>query len=245
MHEEKFSGKGELYKRFRPSYPLSAIEKAASITDREVLADIGSGTGIFTRLLAPYFKKVYAVEPNSDMRSEAEKSFFGTNTVSLPGTAEETGIAEKSVSLITAAQAFHWFDYKKFKKECKNILKPEGKVLLIWNDRDKESAMIKELYELNRSLCPSFSGFSRGFDTEKNVSAFFEGKMEKCTYSNGVLYDEEHFIGRNLSSSYAPGKGSEGYEAYVSALSALFKKYEKSGTVEFPYRTVLYYGGLG
>lgn len=244
MNEEKFSGKGGLYKKFRPSYPSFAIEKAASLSDCEVLSDIGSGTGIFTRLLAPYFKKAYAVEPNADMRSEAEVSFSGTNIISLPGTAEKTGIEDKSVSLVTAAQAFHWFDKEAFKKECKRILKPGGLVLLIWNEKDKESALIRELFDLNKKISPSFYGFSGGEDQKKTVNEFFGGKFETAFCQNGVLYDREHFIGRNLSSSYAPAEGDENYEAYVSALLELFEKYEKDGRVEFPYKTALYFGGL-
>ena len=244
MNEEKFSGKGALYKKYRPSYPKEAIEKAASLSDCEVLSDIGSGTGIFTRLLAPYFKKAFAVEPNSDMRTEAEESFSGTNIISLSGTAERTGIEGKTVSLVTAAQAFHWFDKKAFKKECERILKPGGKVLLIWNEKDQKDAMIKELFDLNKKISPSFYGFSGGEDQAKTVSEFFSGRFEECSYRNGVFYDEESFIGRNLSSSYAPGEDNENYGDYVSALKSLFSEYEKGGLAEFPYKTHLYFGGL-
>lgn len=244
MNEERFSGKGAVYNKYRPAYPASAIEKAASLSDGDVLADIGSGTGIFTRLIAPYFKNVFAVEPNADMRIAAEKSYTGTNIISVSGTAENTGLDSGSVSLVTAAQAFHWFDKEAFKTECVRILKPGGQVVLIWNEKDKKSALINELYELNRSLCPSFSGFSAGFDPGKNTRAFFGEKMKALSYENCFFYDEESFVGRNLSSSYAPIEGDKNYEAYVSGLGKLFEKYKNGKTVEFPYITNLYFGGL-
>jgi Methylase involved in ubiquinone/menaquinone biosynthesis len=81
------------------------------------------------------------------MRQAAEKdlSVF-KNFVSVNAPAENTGLQDKSVDFITVVQAIHWFDRQMFKSECQRILKPAGKVVLVWNERDYENEIIKKDY---------------------------------------------------------------------------------------------------
>jgi ubiquinone/menaquinone biosynthesis C-methylase UbiE len=165
-NEERFSNKADLYKKFRPTYPKELIDYLYSqvgFNQESIIADIGSGTGIFSRLLIEQGSFVYCVEPNEDMRRTAEKDLSEfENFVSVNAPAENTGLQDVSVDFITVAQAIHWFDRQAFKSECRRILKPGGKVVLIWNERDYENEIIKKEYFIRAKYAVETNGLSRG-----------------------------------------------------------------------------------
>ena len=247
MNEKKFDAKGNVYAKGRPAYPEKLFDyliKTKAIQENITVADIGSGTGIFTLQLSPLVDKIFAVEPNDDMRDKAEMLYKDfANIVSVNGTAEATTIENASVDLITVAQAFHWFDRESFKLECQRILKENGKVFLVWNDRDTSSEIIKENFAANKKFCPNFKGSSNGIDfSEDGFTDFFEGDFELAEFGNHLTYDKNAFISRNLSSSYAPKVTDDCYEEYVEAVSEVFDKYSENGTVDYPYITRCYLG---
>lgn len=247
MNVNKFDEKGKVYAKARPDYPeeLFLYLMSKNIIDKEkAVADIGSGTGIFTVQLSPFAKTVFAVEPNADMRNKAEDKFkLLPNVVSLNATAENTRLPDASVELVTVAQAFHWFDRKSFKSECQRILKPGGKVLLVWNDRDIKSEVIKDNFAVNKNFCPDFKGSSNGMDFSKeSFKDFFVGEYEVSEFDNSLVYDRDAFIARSLSSSYAPKENDLRYAEYVRALETVFEKHQVNGTVRYPYITRCYTG---
>jgi len=148
MNEERFTDKAELYKKFRPSYPkelLDYLYTQIGFSKDCIIADIGSGTGIFSRLLIERGSFVYCVEPNEDMRQTAEKELsVYKKFASVNGSDKNTGLQDANVDFITVAQAIHWFDRQMFKSECQRILKPDGKVVLVWNERDYENEIVKK-----------------------------------------------------------------------------------------------------
>ena len=117
----KFDGRAEDYTSGRPDYSGKLIECMYSkygVSESSVIADIGSGTGKFSAMLLEKVSMVYSVEPNSDMSHAAEKELCGyTGFHPVAGDAENTGLDDKSVDFITTAQAFHWFDTAKFRRE--------------------------------------------------------------------------------------------------------------------------------
>ena len=104
------------------------------------MADIGAGTGIFTACLAKRFKEVTGIEPNEEMRSRFMAAL--PQIPCLAGSGEASGLPERSVDLITVAQAFHWLDEEKFKAEACRILRPGGKVAIIWNTSVKDEFVL-------------------------------------------------------------------------------------------------------
>ncbi len=249
MNEHKFDAKAEIYSKARPSYPdelFDYLKEHSLISENTVAADIGSGTGIFTKKLCSYVSKIFAIEPNDDMRSVAEKKYAAhKNIISVSGSAEDTKLNDKSVDFITVAQAFHWFDRQSFKAECRRILKDSGKILLVWNARDPESELIMANYDINRRFCPNFKGSSNGIDFSKDAfSDFFEGDFDVVQFRNDLIYDENAFVSRNLSSSYAPKPSEEKYDEYVAELQELFKKHSQNDTVPYPYITRCYIGKI-
>lgn len=249
MNTNRFDSKGKVYAKARPDYPEALFWYLLSerILDKEIIvADIGSGTGIFSVQVSPFANSIFAIEPNDDMRTKAEEQFKAfSNITSVNATAENTSLPDNSVDLITVAQAFHWFDRNIFKKECQRILKPDGKVVLIWNDRDISSGIIKDNFAVNRKYCPNFKGSSNGMDFSKSsFSDFFEGECDLAEFDNRLIYDRDAFISRNLSSSYAPNENDSHYGEYVKAIEEVFEKYNDCGTVNYPYITRCYIGTL-
>ncbi len=249
MNTNKFDSKGNVYSKARPNYPdaLFSYLLAERVIDKDTIAaDIGSGTGIFTIALSKFVNSVFAVEPNEDMRIKAEEKYKAiTNISSINATAENTLLSDSSIDLITVAQAFHWFDRGLFKKECKRILKPNGKVILVWNDRDSESEIIKDNFAVNKKYCKDFKGSSNGIDfSKKAFSDFFNGEFELVEFCNNLVYTREDFIARNLSSSYAPKENDLIYNDYIESIEEVFEKYQTNGTVEYPYITRCYIGTI-
>ncbi|WP_214328697.1 class I SAM-dependent methyltransferase [Bacillus paranthracis] len=247
---ENFTDKADIYAKYRPSYPNEYIEyllSANELNENQIVADIGSGTGIFSRQLLESGLHVIGVEPNDDMRKMAEQSLNQyPRFQSIKATAENTTLKENSVDLVTVAQAFHWFDKEAFKIECQRILKQKAHVALVWNSRDVTSPLIQENVEICQKTCPTFKGFSGGIDeTPEMFNSFFkDGKYEFKEYQNDLLLDYDGFLGRNLSASYAPKKNDKEYKNFVLLLSELFDKYSKNGKIILPNLTRSYLGNV-
>ena len=246
-----FSGKAARYTASRPSYAEAALRGLFSdfgLPDRPAAADIGSGTGIFTaQLLSHGCGTVYAVEPDAGMRAQAESRLLGVpGFVSVCGSASDTSLPAACADLVTAAQAFHWFDADAFRTECLRILKPGAPVALLWNFTDPDSPVNAGWRAVSRRFCPLFMRFGKtiGSDPERNAR-FFAGRFTFRRYDHPLFYDREGYVSRALSSSYALKPGDPQYGAYVDALNELYLKYEENGRVRVENATHLYVGVPG
>lgn len=246
---EKFTGKASIYSEARPSYPKALFDylvNVKKINKDSIIADIGSGTGKFSESLLNLGFKVFAVEPNKDMRSNAENLFsLNSNFISINGTDSNTTLEDNSIDYITVAQAFHWFNPISFKEECQRIIKENGKVILVWNNRIAESEIVIKNAEICKKYCKNFKGFSGGFDIKSNaVSEFYNNKYDFIKFVNNLKYDEDKFIKRMLSSSYSLAKGDDNYFEYINALKDFFKDYSINGILTIPNETIMYIGNV-
>jgi len=250
MNESKFTGLGKTYSKYRPSYPKEFIDYLCSdvgICKESVIADVGSGTGILTKQLLDLGCFVFAVEPNNDMRSIAETDLsIYDNFKSVNASAENTTLYDKSIDYITVAQAFHWFNRMEFNKECKRILKPNSKVILVWNSRCIDSDVTKDGDNINRKYCPDFKGFSggmRGIENDDNsYNDFFKSRYEVRIFQNNIPCDLDGYIGRNRSASYALKEHDKNFHAYIAELTECFNKYAVDGMMNMPNNTHCYVG---
>jgi len=247
----RFSDRVEDYARYRPGYPAALIRFLGAKTrlaEASVVADVGSGTGIFTRLLLGTGAKVYAVEPNDAMRSAAEAEFRGrADFVSMKGTAEATGLEDRSVALITCAQAFHWFDAARARQEFRRILIPDGWCALIWNTSIVGSGGFAAGYDSIKEEFRTDVQLVRHEDIEQTgrLDAFFgAGRWSKKCFPNCQTLDFKGLKGRLLSSSYAPKEEHPRHEAMMAALKELFDRCQKGGVIRMDYRTGLFLGRL-
>jgi ubiquinone/menaquinone biosynthesis C-methylase UbiE len=245
---EKFTDKADSYAKYRPSYPNEYVEyllTASRLKEGNIVADIGSGTGILSRKLLEKGLTVIGVEPNDEMRLIAEQSMNKDGRyISVKAAAENTTLQDRSVDLVTVAQAFHWFDPEKFRLECKRILKQDAMVALVWNSRDGSSDLNKESGEICQKHCPNFKGFSGGIgETEEVFKQFFQdGKYDFRGFQNHLAFNFEGFLGRYLSASYSPKKTDKEYDPFLSSLTKLFEKYSKNGKIVIPNVTRSYLG---
>ncbi len=242
---KRFDGKGELYAKARPKYAVELFEymkKTLKIPERSIIADIGSGTGIFTEQLLECGYRVYAIEPNADMRKKAEEKLsVNKDFISVDGTDENTNLSDQSVDFITTAQAFHWFNADAFKMECHRILKPNGKIIIVYNSRDENSECTKALAELRHKCNPEFHGFSNGISDEK-CRSFFDGDCEVFCTDNSQHYSRDAYIKRVLSSSYSLDEKDEFFTEYLEEINKLFDRFEVNGIITVPTYTVAYIG---
>lgn len=243
---EKFSGKANYYTAGRPTYSEELIDYLYSIgfSEKSIVADIGSGTGIFARQLLEKGSTVYCVEPNNDMRGAAERELGSFDKfVSVNGTASDTTLESNSIDFITCAQAFHWFNVEEFKAECKRILKADGRAILIWNTRNMKAAVNKECAAVCPKYCPAFQGFNGGTNNNaERISQFFGGDFEIKSFENNLEYDEEKFITRMLSASYTLDPNNSEYEKFVDELKSVFNRNSTERILTLPNDTIAYIG---
>lgn len=243
----RFSNRVEDYVKYRPGYPVEIVRflhDTYGLTQDKLIADIGAGTGISTELFLKKGYRVIAVEPNVEMREKAIELLDSYNGfIPKNGTAENTGIDSNSVGAIIAGQAFHWFDALKTRIEFKRILKPDGIVALIWNERKTTSAFEQEYDELIIKHGNDYVKVDhRNIDTEH---IFFNPEpVHLETFANKQVFDFEGLKGRLLSSSYMPAREDMGYEPMISDLQALFDKFQQNGVIVINYDTKVYSGKL-
>ncbi|MFV8242248.1 class I SAM-dependent methyltransferase [Mycolicibacterium peregrinum] len=137
-----FGSEAAAYERGRPSYPPEAIDWLLPEGAHDVL-DLGAGTGKLTTRLVERGLDVIAVDPIPEMLELLTNSL--PDTPALLGTAEEIPLADNSVDAVLVAQAWHWFDPERAVKEVSRVLRPGGRLGLVWNTRDERSGWVKDL----------------------------------------------------------------------------------------------------
>lgn len=245
--EERFSSRAADYHLYRPSYPSALLDDLSSLVGTgKKYAEIGSGTGIFTRLLLERSNEVWAVEPNEAMRAFAEKDlqeFAGFHSVAA--SAEETGLPNQAFDSIAVAQAFHWFDLNRCLPEFKRILTSGGKVALIWNYRLPTGTPFLEDYEQFLLEMPEYrDNVHRRLAKEAPVEIFRAETFQKISHPVTQSLYLAGILGRLFSSSYSANPGSQLAQTQKSQLSTLFKKHQKNGTIELLYQSNCYLGEL-
>lgn len=240
MNEEKFTGKADVYDKYRPSYPAELIDWIYEKTHADTVADIGAGTGIFTKCLSAKPWKITAVEPNADMLEKLRTNCPNVEIVNA--SAENTCIAAGSIGLVTAAQAFHWFDKAKFTEECKRIFTPNGRLAVIWNTRT-ETDMQKERNEIFQRNAGQYDSVKGNINADgKFAPEKYFSEYERVSILQSMTMDTEQYVGCEMSRSYAPKKGTPLYDVQLDELTQLFEKYQKGGTVDVPYKTDCFLG---
>ena len=207
MKHGDFTGLAHDYSRYRPGYSASVVTAIFALVGRPLAeidaADVGAGTGIWTRMLSarsPH--SLVAVEPNDDMRREGILSSEGHEIAWRKGTAEATGLPAQSCDLVTMASSFHWADFDKACAEFQRILRTGGRFVALWNPR---------LIEVNPLLVEIEAEIARLKPDIQRVSSGRSGLTERLTDKlwgkpgfNDVIYIEarhvtsqsiEHYLG--------------------------------------------------
>lgn len=247
----RFTGLARIYDRFRPGYPAECLGWLADTLRLGTschVADVGAGTGKLSEELVYQGIRTVAIEPNPDMFQVLEaKSATTSLLTAVQATAEDSTLPDASMSLITAGQSFHWFDQRRFREECRRVLRPGGRVALLWNSRRREDPFTQATADVFRRHISDFPGFSGDHKvSEQDFDAFFEPDgYEYREFAHDQMLTVDEFLGRNLSATYAPREGDPAHAPLIADLRRLFDEHREDDVVRFPLTTRLFLGGVG
>ena len=222
MTTQPYRGKAKDYSAYRPQYSSDALTylcETVGFNSTWTVADIGSGTGNVSRHLVGR-AHVIAVEPDEAMRHEAENLLSAhPDFVSVDGTAEATTLPDRSINLIVAGQALHWFDVAQAHKEFDRILEPDGWFAVLWN---------------------RFSP-----DDEPEFSVFLQtNESFRLSYPMTIRETWEQFIGGARSAARTPNVDDEGYLDFERAQKTVFDARARDGLISVEYTTELAFGHM-
>lgn len=246
----RFSDRVADYVRHRPDYPAALmpwLHAELGIDAGRRVADIGAGTGISTRMWLDGGHEVVGVEPNAAMRQAAREAFADRPGIEwMDGTAERTGLAPASIDIVSAAQAFHWFDPVATHSEWARVLRPGGLAVVFWNTRLATGNAFLEGYErLLRDFGSEYQRIeARRPDDEAMARWFGPGLRSATRFAHHQVLDYDGLRGRALSSSYTPGPGHPRHDAMLEALRGLFDAHALEGRVTIDYATRVFAGAL-
>jgi len=235
--KQRFSDRVADYVRYRPGYPLALIDLVRAkcgLRPDHVIADVGSGTGLLSRLFLDNGNRVVGVEPNEEMRQAGEEYLAAYDKFSsASGSSEATTLPEASADFITAAQAFHWFEPVATRREFLRILKPHGWVIVIWNDRRiSETAFGRAYEDLLVRYGTDYARVKEAYPETQDMEDFFgEENYQRRELPNFQEFDFDGLAGRLRSSSYAPKESHANYAPMMAALRELFAANQKIGRV--------------
>lgn len=242
-----FSTKVADYAASRPDYPAALFDMLRAgcpPTPGTTVADVGAGTGLLTQGLLKIGYRMIAVEPNPEMRGASDQLLRGIDGYSsVDGCAESIPLAASLVHLITAAQAFHWFEIEQARAEFLRVLTPQGLVALIWNDRVLENPVNEALDE----VFADFGGAKRvalvAHEDRSQVPRFFgSARPEEFSWPHEHHLDEEGLLSLVFSRSYIPGRNTEAGRKVTDRVHGVFARYVANGMVDIRYRTVAILG---
>ena len=226
--KERFTTLAGVYNAGRPGYPSQIgdfIFEGLGDPSRLVVADVGAGTGTSSMLLAAHGAHVRAVEPNAAMRAKAETH---DRITWIDGSAEKTTLADASVDVVTAFQAFHWFDPAVTYPEIMRILKDGGRAALVYYERDESDPFAGAYGNLVRKFATDDTEQRRARTRE--TFALFDGwrSVRQRSVPSEQIFDREGIDVRVKSSSYLPHSGPKS-EQLDREVEALFNTYARDG----------------
>ena len=237
--KNRFSGMAENYNRFRPTYSSDTIRflnDAIDFNENLVLADIGAGTGISSKMFLENGNEVYAVEPNEDMRIVLERVLSKYEKFhSVEGSSEVTNLQSESIDVVISAQSLHWFNPKLATKEFSRILKSNGMIVVLYNiRRNNLEGFMSEYSDLISKYGEKYINKS----DDNLISKFFgERKVyEKILYNPQVVNFEE-LKGNLTSYSYIPKENNPKFKNMIEELKNIYDKYNKDGKITLEYDT--------
>jgi SAM-dependent methyltransferase len=246
---ERFSSRVADYVRYRPSYPARVVtwlEEQADLDRHAHVVDLGSGTGLLSKVFIDAGYSVTGVEPNRPMR-EAGIEFLraGGGYRAIDGSAEATGLEPGCCDLVISGQAFHWFDPVSTRIECLRILRRPALAAMIWNERCLGTAFMDDYESVLLTHAPEYRKITASHVDRESLDTFFGlSSYRRFELPNHQLLDLAALRGRVMSSSYAPLPGRHGHEEMMYGLSRVFAIHAVDGKVEFIYRTVVMFGDL-
>jgi SAM-dependent methyltransferase len=227
-----FGSAAEVYERARPSYPPEAIDwllMRTGVGEGDTIVDLGAGTGKLTRLLAPAGARVVAIEPVPEMRA-----LIGVGEV-MDGTAEAIPLDDGAAALVTVAQAFHWFDLDRALPEIHRVLRPGGRLALVWNMRDLDDPVQRGVEDLLAPLRGRLTAQREGKWRAPLAASPLFGEPETAEFRYEQQFTGDDLVDRVASTSFVAAMADDERRPLLDQVRAL-----AAGRPEpfpFPYLT--------
>ena len=240
--QQGFSQQSSTYQRGRPEYPaelLGWLDHDLGARAGADVVDLGAGTGKFTTLLARLGAGVTAIEPVDAMRERLIEAVPGVRA--LPGSAESMPLDDASVDAVACAQAFHWFANEAALAEIHRVLRPGGRLGLIWNVRNERvdwvAAITGIITPYEGDAPRHYTGrWRQPFETQ---NLFTPLQRTSFSHSHVGSFDQV-VIDRFMSVSFIaalPEQNKREVETRIRALQDVYPALQ-SETIAFPYQTV-------
>ena len=217
------------YERGRPGYPEEAVRWLVGDEPRDVV-DVGAGTGKLTRVLLAHGHRVVAVEPLDEMRAQLVEAVPDVRAVA--GSAEAMPLPDASADIVTSAQAFHWFDHARALPEIARVLRPGGRLALVWNSRDDRDPWMARVSAIIGNETVQETDVIPVLD----ASGLF-GPVERVSFSFEQVLDREGLLDLVLSRSYLAKLSPPDREPVLDAVGALYDETASSDGVRLAYVT--------
>lgn len=248
--KQRFSSRVADYVRYRPGYPpelLPLLQNWCGLRPEHSIADIGSGTGLLSKVFLEFGNGVYGVEPNAEMRAAGEQ-FLSSHPkfTSVAGSAEDTTLQPDSVDFVAAGQAFHWFRQPAAREEFHRILKAQGRAIIVWNERlIDDTPFLRDYEALLLRFGTDYAKVNESYPRAEQMLEFFHpNEFTSHALPNFQESDYAGLAGRLRSSSYAPAPGHPQFESMIAELRRIFDQHHQNGVVHMEYRTRVYTGKL-
>jgi SAM-dependent methyltransferase len=228
-----FGSVAESYERARPGYPDDAVRWLVGETPCDVV-DLGAGTGKLTRSLVALGHRVTAVEPLEGMLEQLRVSV--PEAVAFAGSAESMPLAEGSADVVVVAQAFHWFDHGPALAEIARVLRPGGRLALVWNTRDDTEAWVAELTDTVIGRSEFREGGVAAVTDSVDGSGLY-GPVECATFAHVQLLGRSDLLELVRSRSQCAVLDEEERQPVLVRVGALFDRYATDGVLAMPYAT--------
>ncbi len=223
-----FGSVAEVYERSRPGYPEEAVLWLVGAEPLDVV-DLGAGTGKLTRSLVALDHRVTAVEPLPEMLAQLRAAM--PDVTALEGGAEEIPLPDASADVVVAAQAFHWFDHGPALREIARVLRPGGRIALVWNTRDESEGWVAELSD----AMVGRTGVDAGAGVPIAASGLF-GPVDEATFGPHIQeVDRETLKELVLSRSYCAVLSADERAPIFARVDGLFDLHARDGVVRLPY----------
>jgi SAM-dependent methyltransferase len=252
----RFSGRVHAYVAGRPGYPSelpSLLQARFGLPQPFVVADLGSGTGLLSRVFVAAGHTVMGVEPDAQMAAAASADpVLAERFQDVRGPAENTGLMDSSVDLVAVGQAFHWFEPARARAEARRILRGRGLAALVWNERPRvptDPNLTPALADYEALVCRWDTGTYRETESrwakQHPMTVFFGRTPPRPLVLHHIhRVSRDGLVARAASCSYLPGTTHPRFDAMVGELDDLFARHARGGLLDMPYRTMVFAGWL-
>lgn len=236
------------YLRFAPSYPVEILNTLRSdfgLNENDIIADIGCGVGYLSNLFVKESKSIHLIESREEDTAILKEVYKEDHVNIHLASAQNTPLAQESVDLILVGHAFHRFAQKPTKQEFLRIIKPNGLVCLVWQQRNLNQGFQRDYENILKSHLPHYTNITQTHMNLEAIDSFFDPyPFQVQKFPNFKIYSIDGIKGYYLSSHYSSDSSQETNQAILSEIEKTFNKHQSFNKIRFDYNTMVFIGKI-